>query len=161
MDQPKEFESENGAPEGAEEARTRDTLPSIQLNLLRAGIAPWKLITAAVFAVIAGARSVGSLEELELGTYDWLLRSRPLIQLEDNPVVLIRLREEEIQKYGHPLCDARMAVALAKLQELGRLGGALGIDRAVIAENTAGQAVNVCLDTDGGGTVARFEIHEV
>jgi CHASE2 domain-containing sensor protein len=28
------------------------------------------LITAAVFAVIVGARSIGSLEELELNTYD-------------------------------------------------------------------------------------------
>jgi len=84
------------------------------------------LMTAAALAVIAGARSVGSLEELELGAYDWLLRSRPLIQLEDNPVVLIRLREEEIQKYGHPLCDARLAVALAKLQELGAI--AIGVD---------------------------------
>jgi len=95
-------------------------------SFARSRLAISALITAAVFAVIAGARSVGSLEELELGTYDWLLRSRPLIQLEDNPVVLIRLREEEIQKYGHPLCDARMAVALAKLQELGAI--AIGVD---------------------------------
>jgi adenylate cyclase len=84
------------------------------------------LITAAVFAIIAGARSIGWLEGLELGAYDWLLRSRPVIQLEDNPVVLIRLREEEIQEYGHPLCDARMAVALAKLQKLGAI--AIGVD---------------------------------
>ncbi len=84
------------------------------------------LITAAVFAVIAGARSVGSLEELELGAFDWLLRTRPVTSLADNPVVLIKLREEEIQKYGHPLCDARMAVAIAKLQELGAI--AIGVD---------------------------------
>ena len=84
------------------------------------------LITAAVFAVLAGAKSVGSLEELELGAYDWLIRSRPLTPTDDNPVVLIMLREEEIQKYGHPLCDARMAVALAKLQELGAV--AIGVD---------------------------------
>jgi CHASE2 domain-containing sensor protein len=92
----------------------------------RSRLAISTLITAAVFAVIAGARSIGSLEELELGTYDWLLRSRPLIQLEDNPVVLIKLREEEVQKYGHPLCDARMAVAIEKLRELGAVG--IGID---------------------------------
>ena len=84
------------------------------------------LITAAVFAAIAGARSVGSLEGLELDAFDWLLRSRPLITLQDNPVVLIKLREEEIQKYGHPLCDARMAIAIAKLQKLGAV--AIGVD---------------------------------
>ena len=95
-------------------------------KLARSRLTISALITAAVFAVIAGARSVGSLEEFELDAYDWLLRSRPLIQLDDNPVVLIRLREEEIQKYGHPLCDARMAVALAKLQDLGVV--AIGVD---------------------------------
>jgi adenylate cyclase len=92
----------------------------------RSRLAISALITAAVFAVVAVVRSFGSLEELELGVYDWLLRSRPAIVLEDNPVVLIRLREEEIQKYGHPLCDARMAVAIAKLQELGAI--AIGVD---------------------------------
>ncbi len=92
----------------------------------RSRLAISTLITAAVFAVIAGARSIGSLEELELGAYDWLLRSRPLIQLEDNPVVLIKLREDEIQKYGQPLCDARMAIAIEKLRELDAVG--IGVD---------------------------------
>ncbi len=84
------------------------------------------LLTLAVFGAVAGARSVGSLEELELGAYDWLLRSRQTLAPSDNPIVLIRLREAEIQKYGHPLCDARMAVALAKLQRLGAI--AIGVD---------------------------------
>jgi adenylate cyclase len=95
-------------------------------KIARSRIAASTLITAAVFAAVAGIRSAGMLEELELGTYDWLLRSRPVIPLEDNPVVLIRLREDEIQEYGHPLCDARMAVALAKLQKLGAI--AIGVD---------------------------------
>jgi len=95
-------------------------------KLARSRLAISALITTAVFAVVAGARSVGSLEELEVSAYDWLLRSRPVIHLKDNPVVLIKLREDEIQKYGHPLCDARMAVALAKLQKLGAI--AIGVD---------------------------------
>jgi adenylate cyclase len=84
------------------------------------------VITTAVFAFIAVIRSTGKLERLELGAYDVLLRSRPLLTIDDNPIVLIKLREEEIQKYGHPLCDARMAVALAKLQDLG--ARAIGVD---------------------------------
>ena len=95
-------------------------------KIARSRLAISALITAAVFAVVAGARSIGWLEELELGGYDWLLRSRPLIQMEDNPIVLIKLREDEIQKYGHPLCDARMAVAIEKLRELDAVG--IGID---------------------------------
>jgi adenylate cyclase len=95
-------------------------------KIARSRLAISALITAATFAIVAGVRSAGWLEELELGGYDWLLRSRPLIQLEDNPVVLIKLREEEIQKYGHPLCDARMAVAIEKLRELDAVG--IGVD---------------------------------
>jgi len=84
------------------------------------------LITAAVFAAVAGVRSLGGLEELELGAYDWLLRAQPVLEPSDNPIVLIRLREEEIQRYGHPLCDARLAIALAKLQRLDAI--AIGVD---------------------------------
>ncbi|MBW2716372.1 MAG: CHASE2 domain-containing protein, partial [Deltaproteobacteria bacterium] len=95
-------------------------------NFVRSRLAVSALITAVVFAVIAGARSIGWLEALELGAYDWLLRSRPRVEMDDTSVVLIMLREEEIQKYGHPLCDARMAVALAKLQDLDAI--AIGVD---------------------------------
>ena len=84
------------------------------------------VITVAVFAFIGAIRSTGRLEGLELGAYDALFRSRPLLTDDDNPIILIRLREEEIQKYGHPLCDARLAVALAKLQDSGVRG--IGVD---------------------------------
>jgi adenylate cyclase len=120
-------------------------------NLARSRLAISALITAVTFAVIAGARSVGSLEELELGAYDWLLRSRPVIPLEDNPVVLIKLREEEIQKYGHPLCDARMAVALAKLQKLGAIAIGVDIYRDNPIESCMGEVGDIGLpeeDTD-------------
>jgi adenylate cyclase len=117
-------------------------------KFVRSRLAISALITAAVFAVIAGARSVGSLEELELGTYDWLLRSRPVLQLDDNPVVLIRLREEEIQKYGHPLCDARLAVALAKLQDLGAVAIGVDIYRDIPVRSCGGKLGNRSLPLD-------------
>ena len=63
-------------------------------KLARSRVVVSALITAAVLATTAGVRSVGWLEELELVAFDWLLRSQPLIELEDNPVVLIKLRDE-------------------------------------------------------------------
>jgi adenylate cyclase len=101
-------------------------LRAIARKFTRSRLLVSALITAAVFVAIAGIRSVGALEELELGSYDWLLRSRPSIALDDNPVVLIKLREEEIQAYGHPLCDARMAIAIEKLRALDAI--AIGVD---------------------------------
>jgi len=98
----------------------------IARKLARSRLAISALITALVFAAVAGIRSVGALEGLELASYDWLLRSRSPIELDDNPIVLIKLREEEIQQYGHPLCDARMAVAIEKLRALDAI--AIGID---------------------------------
>jgi len=98
----------------------------IAQKLARSRIVASVLITAVVFATTIGVRSVGWLEELELVAFDWLLRAQPLIELEDNPVVLIKLREQEIQKYGQPLCDARMAIAIEKLRKLGAV--AIGID---------------------------------
>jgi adenylate cyclase len=84
------------------------------------------LITSAVFAVVGGARSAGDLEALELGAYDWFLRSLPMQAITENPIVLVKLREHEIQKYGHPLCDARLALALSELRRLG--ARAIGVD---------------------------------
>ena len=111
-------------------------------NFVRSRLAVSALITAVVFAVIAGARSIGWLEALELSTYDWLLRSRPRVEMDDTSVVLIKLREEEIQKYGHPLCDARMAVALAKLQDLDAIAIGVDIYRDIPIPSCSGQLGN-------------------
>lgn len=73
------------------------------------------LITIGAFCVVAGARQSGVLEGLEFIAYDWMLRSQPRLVLDNNPVVLIKIREDEIQRYGHPLCDKRLALALTKL----------------------------------------------
>ncbi len=108
-------------------------------KLARSRVVVSALITAAVFATTAGVRSVGWLEELELVAFDWLLRSQPLIELEDNPVVLIKLREDEIQKYGQPLCDARMAIAIEKLRELGAVGIGIDIYRDIPIPTCTGQ----------------------
>ncbi len=101
-------------------------MKAIARRLLRSRRAVSALISLIAFLLSGGVRSIGWLEGLELGAFDALLRSRPPLALDDNPVVLIKLREYEIQKYGHPLCDARLALALAKLQGLG--ASAIGVD---------------------------------
>lgn len=82
---------------------------------IHARFAVTALISIAVFCAVAGARQDGRLEALEIVAYDWMLRSQPRLVLDDNPVVLIKIREQEIQRYGHPLCDKRLALALARL----------------------------------------------
>lgn len=111
---------------------------SIPRRLVRSRRAVSTLITAAVFATVAGTRSVGDLEALELGAYDWLIRSLPARATGDNPIVLVKLREEEIQKYGHPLCDARLALALAALQRLGVRAVGVDIWRDIPVETCGG-----------------------
>ena len=72
-------------------------------------------IAIGIFCVVIGMRQTGRLEALELIAYDWMLRTPARLVMEDPPVTLIKIREHEIQRYGHPLCDKRMALALAKL----------------------------------------------
>ncbi|MBW2543796.1 MAG: adenylate/guanylate cyclase domain-containing protein [Deltaproteobacteria bacterium] len=112
----------------------------IARKLARSRIVASALITAAVFATTFGVRSVGWFEELELVAFDWLLRAQPPIELEDNPVALIKLREAEIQKYGQPLCDARMAIAIEKLRALGAIGIGIDIYRDIPVPTCTGHA---------------------
>ena len=69
-------------------------------------------IGIAVFVVVTGARFVGLLEPLELAAYDQFLRTRSTPLPGDSPIVLIRIREDEIRRFGHPLCDDLLARAV-------------------------------------------------
>jgi adenylate cyclase len=74
-------------------------------------------ITAA--AVVSGGvlllRAGGWLEPLELGAYDRLIRLRPKTTAEPAPIALIRIVEEDIRSFGHPLCDRLLARALERV----------------------------------------------
>lgn len=82
-----------------------------------------RFVALAAAAAVGGAllllRSGGFLEALELGAYDRLLRARPRADAEPAPIVLVRIVEADIQRFGHPLCDPLLALALEKLGEAG------------------------------------------
>lgn len=74
------------------------------------------VITAGIAFVIAASmiwiRQLGILQELELFAYDRYLQQRQIDQDYDPPVVLIRITEEDIQRYGYPIPDGLLVQIL-------------------------------------------------
>jgi adenylate cyclase len=93
---------------------------------------PWPLRAVAlgiglgVGAIVWGARVAGWLAPLEFGAYDLFVRWQQRTDLPDSRVVLLRIREQEIEAYGHPLPDAVLARALRQLSSYGPRG--IGVD---------------------------------
>ena len=84
------------------------------------------LLALAVGAGVLGLRAAGALESLELGAYDRLLRwTRPTTEA-DARVLLVRITERDISRYGHPLSDELLAAALGALARAGPR--AIGVD---------------------------------
>jgi adenylate cyclase len=87
-------------------------------TLLRSPLAVSLLVSALVFLGVIALRSTGSLEALELATYDWYLRLRPEPALSDSRIVLITITETDIRTQGRwPLTDATLARALEILNQ--------------------------------------------
>jgi len=85
------------------------------------------LVIALIVALgVFEARRRGMLLEIELNLHDWLLRKQPAHIPISNRVTLIRIREEDIVQYGHPLPDATLADALTRV--LAAQPRAIGID---------------------------------
>jgi adenylate cyclase len=96
-------------------------------RLLRSSPIVAVLVALLLGAGLLGVRSLGMLESLELGAYDWYLRIRP-----DGPplvprVALVTVTERDIHGHGGwPLSDRVLADAL---ERVGRLGArAIGLD---------------------------------
>ncbi len=97
---------------------------------------PQQLLRSRALVVVASAafvgcgllvlRSGGLLEPLELGAYDLLLRSRPHVSAPRAPIALVRITEADIRRFGHPLCDDLLALALERL--LAANPRAIGVD---------------------------------
>jgi adenylate cyclase len=71
-------------------------------------------------------RVAGVLEPLEVATYDRLLRLRTPIAAADSEVVLVQIREDDIRRFGHPLCDDLLARSIALLLDAG--ASTVGVD---------------------------------
>lgn len=103
----------------------------VRLPLPRPGRAPL-LVTAlgigvGVGALVGALRAFGAFEGLELRAHDLLVRAHS----GDAPappagIVLVRIREEEIAHFGHPLPDAVLADAVDRLLAADVV--ALGVD---------------------------------
>lgn len=75
------------------------------------------LTSVVVAGVVVGLRQVGTLEGMELGAYDQLMRSRPDEGM-DNRLLVVGVTEEDIQtRKEYPIKDDTLAQLLAKLQE--------------------------------------------
>ena len=68
----------------------------------------------ALFVLIFAARESGWLVSWEVGAYDNSLRLQPP-ELAPSPVTVVTIDEGDIARFGHPMSDAVMADALAKL----------------------------------------------
>ena len=94
-------------------------------------------IGAAVAAAVWIAREAGWLQEAELAAYDQFAFRRALrAELEPPNVALVRIREEEIARYGHPLPDAVLARALERIEAAGARAIGLDLYRAARAAGT-------------------------
>lgn len=69
-------------------------------------------IAFAISALMIWFRQLGILQELELFVYDRYLQQRQINQTYNPPVILIRITEEDIQRYGHPIPDGLLAQIL-------------------------------------------------
>ena len=92
---------------------------------LRSRVAVSLAIGLALFALIHGARENGWLVSWEVGAYDNALRLQPS-DASESPVTIVTIDEADIARFGHPLSDAMLADALAKLGAL--QPRAIGVD---------------------------------
>ena len=64
-------------------------------RLLRSSIAVTFLVSTMVFFAVLGLRKVGTLESLELATYDWYLRLQPKISVSNSRIILLAISEND------------------------------------------------------------------
>jgi len=95
-------------------------------KILRSRPAAAAALGAFVFLAVMALRLAGLLEPLELSVYDRLLRLRSRATMEESPIVLVRIHEEDIRRWGHPLSDALLTQALTTLMAAGPR--AIGVD---------------------------------
>lgn len=77
---------------------------------------PTICISAIAFLVVLGLRQTGLLSGLELVSYDWMVRVRPVLPAGDR-VTLLTITENDIQTLGRwPISNGVLAEALGALE---------------------------------------------
>ena len=84
---------------------------------LRKQLAVAFLIGAVTFALVAGTRLAGGLERIELVIHDRVLNARAGLPAQTRSVVIYET-EADLQRFGHPLTDERMADFLSRLDAM-------------------------------------------
>ena len=84
---------------------------------LRKQLAAAFLIGAVTFALVAGTRLAGGLERIELVIHDRVLNARAGLPAQTRSVVIYET-EADLQRFGHPLTDERMADFLSRLDAM-------------------------------------------
>lgn len=86
---------------------------AILRRLIRTPLVAALLGSLLVFLGIMGLRLSGSLEYLELASYDWFLRIQPEVSAADPRITIIEISESDILTFGRwPLTDATFAEAM-------------------------------------------------
>ncbi|MGB3693429.1 MAG: CHASE2 domain-containing protein [Spirulinaceae cyanobacterium] len=74
------------------------------------------LVSLLTTIIIVFIRQLGLLEGLELRTFDNMLRQRPHEEI-DQRLLIVKVTEEDISKYGYPLPDTILLQLLEKLNQ--------------------------------------------
>lgn len=74
------------------------------------------LVSLLVTSVVLGSRSLGSLEALELTSYDYLMRQRPTEPI-DPRILVVEITQEDTNRYGYPLPDDVLSQTIDTLQQ--------------------------------------------
>ncbi len=99
----------------------RQTRLQPQRGIPRSPINLYKLVVASLLTTlpVVVMRFLGLLQPLELSAYDHLMRARSegFRQRIDSRLLVVEIREDDTDKYGYPIRDAKLATALEKLQQ--------------------------------------------
>ena len=74
-------------------------------------------VAALSFAVVSGLRYAGGLERIELPVHDRIIESRGGRPAHPDVVVILET-EADLQRFGHPLSDGKLAELLQRLKNL-------------------------------------------
>jgi adenylate cyclase len=88
-------------------------VPALRIPSFRSPLVAATFVAMLVGLGILGLRTVGFLEGLELGMYDWYMRLRPGDPPADSRIVLVTVTEQDIPNQGGwPLSDGVLARAI-------------------------------------------------